>query len=273
LGLLESQAFWSGGRLAERLGVGRRTLRRDIDRLRGLGYAIQGTRGGEGGYRLAASEAVPPLVVDAEEATAVLVGLRMLVDAGAPDGETALRALARLEDRLPPRVRLAAGATPGSSILVLLARAAEAGDRVRFTYRTRAGVESTRRAAPEALVLLQGRWFDRQRRDERANHGDDPDRRSTSDHERRVGRSCGPGQGPTVTRSADQRRAVAPRRVATRPARDARSRPSGPSASTRADATMTPSAPARTRARTSAGRDTPKPTPTGTGEIALTSLT
>ena len=106
LSLLQTPREWPGGELADRLGVSRRTVRRDIDRLRELGYPVQAARGAEGGYRLVAGKAMPPLVLDDEEAVAIAVGLR--AGAGhAVDGveEASVRALAKLEQVLPSRLR------------------------------------------------------------------------------------------------------------------------------------------------------------------------
>src|SRR4051812_32096308 len=97
---------WPGAELAERLGVGKRTLRRDVDRLRRLGYPVQATRGVAGGYRLGAGAELPPLLLDEEEAVAVAVGLRTAASVGvAGIEETSVRALAKLEQVLPSRLR------------------------------------------------------------------------------------------------------------------------------------------------------------------------
>lgn len=106
LSLLQTPREWPGGELAERLSVSRRTVRRDVDRLRELGYPVQATLGADGGYRLVAGKAMPPLVLDDEEAVAIAVGLR--AGAGhAVDGveEASVRALAKLEQVLPSRLR------------------------------------------------------------------------------------------------------------------------------------------------------------------------
>ncbi|MGW0201763.1 helix-turn-helix transcriptional regulator, partial [Nonomuraea sp. NPDC003201] len=111
LSLLQSPREWPGSELAERLEVSPRTVRRDIDRLRELGYPVQATMGAAGGYRLIAGKAMPPLLLDDEEAVAIAVGLRMA--AGQPvDGmeEASVRALAKLEQVLPARLRQRVGA-------------------------------------------------------------------------------------------------------------------------------------------------------------------
>jgi predicted DNA-binding transcriptional regulator YafY len=108
LSLLQSRSHWSGAELAERLEVGPRTVRRDVDRLRRLGYPIDGAPGVDGGYRLAAGTSLPPLLLDDEEAVAIAVGLRTAVSDGvAGIGETSVRALSKLEQLLPERVRRA----------------------------------------------------------------------------------------------------------------------------------------------------------------------
>ncbi|HXO09481.1 MAG TPA: HTH domain-containing protein, partial [Solirubrobacteraceae bacterium] len=106
LGLLQTRPHWSGAELAERLEVQPRTLRRDIDRLRRLGYPVDATPGVAGGYRLGAGASLPPLLLDDEEAVAIAVGLRTAVSGGvAGIGETSVRALSKLEALLPVRVR------------------------------------------------------------------------------------------------------------------------------------------------------------------------
>ncbi|MEN0015877.1 MAG: HTH domain-containing protein, partial [Solirubrobacteraceae bacterium] len=106
LSLLQTRRDWTGAELAERLGVGDRTIRRDIERLRQLGYPVDADRGIAGGYRLGAGAELPPLLLDDDEAVAIAVGLR-----GAASGtvsgieESAVQALAKLEQILPDRVR------------------------------------------------------------------------------------------------------------------------------------------------------------------------
>src|SRR5437764_4966027 len=106
LSLLQSRGDWSGAELAERLEVGPRTIRRDVERLRRLGYPVHATPGVAGGYRLDAGASVPPLLLDEEEAVAVAVGLRTAASGGvAGIEETSVRALAKLEQILPTRLR------------------------------------------------------------------------------------------------------------------------------------------------------------------------
>uniref|UniRef100_UPI0012F9A99D helix-turn-helix transcriptional regulator n=1 Tax=Nocardiopsis trehalosi TaxID=109329 RepID=UPI0012F9A99D len=106
LSLLQTPRDWTGAELAERLRVSGRTVRNDVERLRALGYPVHATRGSAGGYRLGAGASMPPLLLDDEEAVAVAVGLRTAAE-GALAGieETALRALAKLEQVLPSRLR------------------------------------------------------------------------------------------------------------------------------------------------------------------------
>src|SRR3954469_14744727 len=106
LGLLQSRATWTGPELAERLDVTTRTVRRDVDRLRALGYPVRAGQGVGGGYQLGSGVALPPLLLDDEEAVAVAVSLRLAAGgtvAGA--SEAALRTLAKLDQVMPPRLR------------------------------------------------------------------------------------------------------------------------------------------------------------------------
>src|SRR5215510_13866780 len=106
LSLLQSHRDWSGPELADRLGVSTRTIRTDVERLRRLGYPVEATPGVAGGYRLGAGAALPPLLLDDDEAVAVAVGLRTAAG-GSVAGieETSLRALTKLEGVLPARLR------------------------------------------------------------------------------------------------------------------------------------------------------------------------
>src|SRR5690606_19001365 len=106
LTLLQARRFWRGAALAERLEVTERTVRRDVDRLRSLGYLVDGTSGVSGGYRLEAGAALPPLLLADDEALAVAIGLRTATGGGVTGiEEAALRALVKLEQLLPARLR------------------------------------------------------------------------------------------------------------------------------------------------------------------------
>ncbi|MFJ3825397.1 helix-turn-helix transcriptional regulator [Streptomyces nodosus] len=174
LSLLQTPREWPGSELSERLGVSRRTVRRDIDRLRELGYPVQASRGAEGGYRLVAGKAMPPLVLDDEEAVAIAVGLR--AGAGhAVEGvdEASVRALAKLEQVLPGRLRhrvatLQAATTPLTSgdgariapeTLIVMASTIAGGERLRFAYRSKDGTPSRRLTEPYRLVSTGRRWY------------------------------------------------------------------------------------------------------------------
>src|SRR4051794_8359769 len=117
LSLLQARREWSGAALADRLEVGPRTIRRDMERLRRLGYPVPATPGVAGGYRLGAGASLPPLLLDEEEAVAVAVGLRTAASGGvAGIEETAVRALAKLEQLLPGRLRRRVGALGAATV-------------------------------------------------------------------------------------------------------------------------------------------------------------
>ena len=106
LSLLQARRDWPGGELAERLEVSRRTIRRDVERLRALGYPVESLTGPAGGYRLAAGTAMPPLLLDDDEAIAIAVGLRTAARASVTGiEETSVRALVKLEQVLPAHLR------------------------------------------------------------------------------------------------------------------------------------------------------------------------
>src|SRR5436853_738671 len=106
LSLLQTHRYWPGAELADRLGISVRSLRRDIDRLRELGYPVAAQRGLEGGYQLAAGTALPPLVLDDDEAVALVIGLRTAAQ-GAVSGieDASVRALAKVVQVMPPTLR------------------------------------------------------------------------------------------------------------------------------------------------------------------------
>src|SRR5689334_8327699 len=180
LSLLQGRRYWPGAELAERLQVSARTLRRDVDRLRELGYPIQAQRGVDGGYQLAAGTALPPLVVDDEEAVALAVGLQVAAQ-GTVEGtaEASMRALAKVIQVMPARLRrrveaLTAATVPASwasggngtaqaavdpAILTTVALACRDAERVRFSYTAASGQQTDRHVEPYRLVLLGRRWY------------------------------------------------------------------------------------------------------------------
>jgi predicted DNA-binding transcriptional regulator YafY len=174
LSLLQTPREWPGRELAERLAVTTRTVRKDVDRLRALGYPVEATRGAVGGYHLAAGTAMPPLLLDDEEAVAIAVSLRTAAS-GAVTGieETALRALTKLQQVLPSRlssrvdalqtftVRVAGRAGPqvDGRLLALLAAAARDREILRFSYADHGGSTSERRVEPYRLVNAGRRWY------------------------------------------------------------------------------------------------------------------
>lgn len=173
LSLLQGRRQWRGEELASRLAVSGRTLRRDVERLRQLGYPVQSDAGPAGGYRLRAGSALPPLLLDDEEATAIALGLRIAAGAAlAGIEETAVRALVKLEQVLPSHLRrrvsaldratstLPAGGTKVvPSELVEIAGACRDRERLRFDYRRADGVQSRREVEPHALVSHGSRWY------------------------------------------------------------------------------------------------------------------
>jgi predicted DNA-binding transcriptional regulator YafY len=175
LSLLQTYKFWSGDELAAQLEVSPRTLRRDVDRLRELGYPVDATPGANGGYRLAAGAHLPPLLLDDDEAVAIAVGLRAAAGASIEGiEETAVRALAKLEQVLPARLRRRVNAvhtnvssmqwgvdtpTVDADALAVLALACRDNEQVRFDYRRRDGDEAQRLVEPHNLVSAGRRWY------------------------------------------------------------------------------------------------------------------
>ncbi len=175
LSLLQTHRFWPGEELTAHLGVSARTLRRDVDRLRSLGYPVDATPGSGGGYRLAAGAHLPPLLLDDDEAVAIAVGLRSAASVSIEGMEdTALRALAKLEQVLPDRLRrrvLAVhtnvaslqwsneGPVVDADALAVLALACRDREQVRFDYRRRDGDDSSRLVEPFQLVSTGRRWY------------------------------------------------------------------------------------------------------------------
>lgn len=175
LSLLQARPHWSGPELADELGITTRTVRRDVERLRDLGYPVDASLGAQGGYRLAPTGAMPPLALDDDEAIAVAVALRTTAatDVARLD-DAALRAMAKLEQVLPPRLRprvsaltsmtvaLRGAAGPASidpDLLVTLTQACRASQRLRFDYLDSRGRPSERTVEPLRLVHAGRRWY------------------------------------------------------------------------------------------------------------------
>jgi predicted DNA-binding transcriptional regulator YafY len=173
LTLLSSRRAWAGADLADRLEVTDRTLRRDVDKLRSLGYPVQSTSGTAGGYMLGAGADLPPLLLDDDEAIAVSLGLRTAAG-GVVMGmeEAAVRALAKIDQVLPSRLRkrvralqtsIVPLASPGplvdADVLCAIAGACRDRDRLRFAYTDREGAASERRAEPCGLVHTGRRFY------------------------------------------------------------------------------------------------------------------
>lgn len=175
LSLLQTHRDWSGNELAGRLEVSPRTIRRDIGRLRDLGYPVHASTGVAGGYRLQAGASMPPLLLDDEEAVAIAVGLRSAAGGSvAGIDESSVRALAKLEQVLPNRLRRRVNALqtytvsmpmrPGGprvdpDALVVIAQACRDFERLRFDYRSREGADTTRLVEPHRLVSAGRRWY------------------------------------------------------------------------------------------------------------------
>ena len=177
LGLLQSRRDWTGDQLGERLGVSARTIRTDIERLRTLGYTVEAVPGVGGGYRLGFGTAVPPLLLDDDEAVAVAIGLR-----GAAGGpvqgieETSIRALSKLEQILPSRLRRRVASLTAATVtvppvtptpppavdpeaLMVIANACRDHERLRFDYESHDGRSTRRIVEPQRLVSSGGRWY------------------------------------------------------------------------------------------------------------------
>lgn len=173
LSLLQSRRSWPGAELAERLGVTTRTVRNDVDRLRQLGYAVDATPGAAGGYRLVDGGALPPLLLDDDDAVAIAVSLRTAADRSVTGlDETALRALTKLQQVLPSRLRhrvdalltamvpvVPMGPSVDADVLTTLAGACRDAERVRFDYRTHDGASASRSVEPHRLVSWRSRWY------------------------------------------------------------------------------------------------------------------
>ena len=176
LSLLQNHRYWTGDELADRLEVSIRTLRRDIDRLRELGYPVSANRGVDGGYQLEAGATLPPLLLDDEEAVGLAVALQTAAqESVAGIAEAALRALTKLTQVMPPRLRhrvdalraatevptwsSEAGATSTPETLVAIALACRDGERLTFGYRSVTNTTTDRQVEPLRLVSLGRRWY------------------------------------------------------------------------------------------------------------------
>lgn len=173
LSLLQARRDWAGGALADRLGVSPRTVRRDVDRLRELGYPVQTTKGPAGGYRLAPGSDLPPLLFDDDQAVAVAVALQTATVGISGVEEAAVRALATIRQVMPSRLRHRVDALqvlavppsgpPGVAVdpQVLLEVGTCCRDRqvLRFDYTDKEGAASLRRAEPHRLVSRGRRWY------------------------------------------------------------------------------------------------------------------
>jgi len=173
LTLLQSPRDWTGAELAEKLQVSPRTVRTDVERLRSLGYPVDATRGSVGGYRLGAGAALPPLLLDDDEAVAVVIGLRKAAGIAGVE-EMSLRALTKLEQVLPSRLRRrvntlasytvqvpadVAGPVVDPELLSQLAALCRDREQLRFDYLSHDGSATLRRVEPHRLVNWGRRWY------------------------------------------------------------------------------------------------------------------
>ena len=187
LSLLQTHRYWPGSELSDRLDVSPRTLRRDIDRLRELGYDVDAVRGVSGGYQLRAGAALPPLLLEDDEAVAIAVGLHTAAS-GAVAGleETSVQALTKVIALMPPRLRRrmdalrsqtdgvpwGGGPVVDAATLTVLAQACRDDELLTFGYQARDSEPTHRRVEPHRLVSLGRRWYlvayDRDRQDWRS---------------------------------------------------------------------------------------------------------
>ncbi len=187
LSLLQTHRYWPGGELAGRLEVSPRTLRRDVDRLRELGYVVDAVRGVAGGYQLRAGGQLPPLLLEDEEAVAVAVSLQSSAAGGTPGmEETSVQALSKVVALMPPRLRRqmdalrsqterlpwSGGPALDPALLSTLAQACRDSEPIHFTYRARDADPTDRWVEPHRMVSMGRRWYlvayDRDRQDWRS---------------------------------------------------------------------------------------------------------
>ncbi|MEU6574300.1 YafY family protein [Streptomyces sp. NPDC046805] len=176
LSLLQTHRYWPGGELADRLGVSVRTLRRDVDRLRELGYPVEAQRGVDGGYQLVPGAALPPLVIDDEEAVALAVGLQAASESPVEGiAESSVRVLAKVVQVMPARLRRRVEALRAMTVpanwggpadagvdpdkLTAVALACRDNEQLRFSYGAADGRHSDRHVEPHRLVCLSRRWY------------------------------------------------------------------------------------------------------------------
>jgi predicted DNA-binding transcriptional regulator YafY len=187
LSLLQTHRYWPGGELSDRLEVSPRTLRRDVDRLRELGYVVDAVRGVAGGYQLRAGTQLPPLLLDDEEAVAVAVSLQSSAAGGTPGmEETSVQALSKVISLMPPRLRRqmdalrsqterlpwSGGPALDPALLTTLAQACRDSEPIHFTYTARDAEPTDRWVEPHRMVSIGRRWYlvayDRDRQDWRS---------------------------------------------------------------------------------------------------------
>jgi predicted DNA-binding transcriptional regulator YafY len=199
LSLLQTHRYWPGGELSDRLDVSPRTLRRDVDRLRELGYVVDAVRGVAGGYQLRAGGLLPPLLLEDEEAVAVAVSLQSSAAGGTPGmEETSVQALSKVISLMPPRLRRqmdalrsqterlpwSGGPALDPALLSTLAQACRDSEPIHFTYTARGAEPTDRWVEPHRMVSMGRRWYlvayDRDRRDWRSFRVDRIDEPRTS---------------------------------------------------------------------------------------------
>lgn len=174
LSLLQARPHWNAPELAERLGITERTVRRDVTRLRDLGYPVEAAPGRDGGYQLGRGGGLPPLLLTDDEAVAVALGLRAAATGGVTGyDEAAVAAMAKLEQVLPVHlrervlalssaivlVRTAGGPPVDPECLLLLAQGCRRNERVRFAYTDGDGNRTERRVEPYGVVNVDRRWY------------------------------------------------------------------------------------------------------------------
>src|SRR5262245_8758169 len=172
LSLLQARRYWSGKELGERLEIDIRTVRRDVDRLRDLGYTVHASAGVGGGYRFGAGASMPPLLLDDDEAVAMTVALRSIAGGVSRLEDTAMRVLVKLDQILPPRLRprlsalhavtvsIAGPADPlDPEVLTSVAVACRDNERLQFRYCDRLGKTTSRNVEPLRLAHTGRRWY------------------------------------------------------------------------------------------------------------------